>query len=44
MIGIGCLQIVFDRGEDDGWLGSPFIRIMATIGFLGVFGAICWLL
>ena len=44
VIGIGCLQIVFDRGEDDGWLGSPFIRIMATIGFLGVFGAICWLL
>ncbi len=35
---------MFDRGEDDGWLGSPFIRIMATIGFLGVFGAICWLL
>ncbi|WP_342107185.1 DHA2 family efflux MFS transporter permease subunit [Methylobacterium sp. SI9] len=44
VIGIGCLQIVFDRGEDDAWLASPFIRTMSVIGFLGVFGAICWLL
>ncbi len=44
VIGIGCLQIVFDRGEDDGWLGSPFIVTMSIIGGLGVFFAICWLL
>ncbi len=44
VIGIGCMQIMIDRGEDDGWFGSPFIRTMAVLGFLGIFGAICWLL
>jgi len=44
VIGIGCMQIMIDRGEDDGWFGSPFIRIMAVLAFLGIFGAICWLL
>ena len=44
VIGIGCMQIMIDRGEDDGWLGSPFIRTMAVLAFLGIFGAICWLL
>ena len=27
-LGIGCLQIVLDRGEDLDWFGSRFIRIM----------------
>jgi len=44
VIGIGCMQIMIDRGEDDGWFGSPFIRTMGVLGFLGTFGAICWLL
>jgi len=44
VLGIGCMQIMIDRGEDDGWFGSPFIRTMAVLGFLGIFGAICWLL
>lgn len=44
VIGIGCMQIMIDRGEDDGWFGSPFIRTMAVLAFLGIFGAICWLL
>ena len=33
-----------DRGEDDDWFGSPFIRIMALLGVLGILGAIGWLL
>jgi DHA2 family multidrug resistance protein len=44
VLGIGCMQIMIDRGEDDGWFGSPFIRTMAVLAFLGIFGAICWLL
>jgi MFS transporter, DHA2 family, multidrug resistance protein len=43
-IGLGCLQIMMDRGEDDDWLGSNFIRLMALLAFLGIFGAIGWLL
>jgi DHA2 family multidrug resistance protein len=33
-----------DRGEDADWFGSGFIRIMALLAFLGIFGAIGWLL
>jgi DHA2 family multidrug resistance protein len=43
-IGLGCLQIMMDRGEDDNWFGSNFIRLMALLAFLGIFGAIGWLL
>ena len=43
-IGLACLQIVMDRGEDDDWFGSSFIVTMAIIAFLGIVGAILWLL
>jgi DHA2 family multidrug resistance protein len=43
-IGLGCLQVAMDRGEDDDWLGSPFIRVMFLLAFLGITGAIGWLL
>ena len=38
------MQIMLDRGEDDDWFGSRFIVIMAVLAFIGIFGAICWLL
>jgi DHA2 family multidrug resistance protein len=43
-IGLGSMQIMLDRGEDDDWLGSGFIRAMALLAFLGIGGAIAWLL
>lgn len=43
-LGLGCLQIVLDRGEDDDWFGSPFIVTTAVLAFLGILGAIGWLL
>ena len=43
-LGIGCLQVMLDRGEDLDWFGSPFIRIMAILASLGILGAIGWLL
>ena len=43
-LGLGCLQVMLDRGEDDDWFGSKFITIMALLAFIGVFGAIAWLL
>ena len=36
-IGLGCMQVMMDRGEDDGWFGSPFIVTMAIFAFLGIF-------
>ncbi|UVK40716.1 DHA2 family efflux MFS transporter permease subunit [Mesorhizobium sp. AR10] len=43
-LGLGCLQIMMDRGEDDNWFGSSFIVVMAVLAFLGITGAIGWLL
>jgi DHA2 family multidrug resistance protein len=43
-LGIGCLQVMLDRGEDLDWFGSPFIRVMAVLAILGILGAISWLL
>ncbi len=43
-LGLGCLQVALDRGEDEDWLGSSFIRVMFLLAFLGITGAIGWLL
>ena len=43
-LGLGCLEVALDRGEDDDWFGSPFICVMALLALIGIFGAICWLL
>jgi MFS transporter, DHA2 family, multidrug resistance protein len=43
-LGLGCMQVMLDRGEDEDWFGSPFIRVMAILATLGILGAISWLL
>jgi len=43
-LGLGCLQVALDRGEDDDWFGSQFIQLMAVLAVLGIVSAICWLL
>jgi MFS transporter, DHA2 family, multidrug resistance protein len=43
-LGLGCLQIMMDRGEDEDWFQSNFICVMALLAFLGILGAIGWLL
>jgi DHA2 family multidrug resistance protein len=43
-LGLGSLQIMMDRGEDDAWFESNFICLMALLAFLGILGAIGWLL
>ncbi len=43
-VGIGCLQVMLDRGEDDDWFGSPMIVTFACLAFVGITGAVTWLL
>lgn len=38
-VGLGCLQVMLDRGEDDDWFGSPFIVTFAVLAVLGIVGA-----
>ena len=44
VLGLGCLQVMLDRGEDDDWFGSTFIRLMATLAAIGLIGGVYWLL
>jgi MFS transporter, DHA2 family, multidrug resistance protein len=43
-LGLGSLQVMMDRGEDEGWFGSHFIQLMSVIAITGIVGAIVWLL
>ena len=43
-LGLGCLQITLDRGEDEDWLSSPFIQVFAVLTVVGLVGAVTWLL
>jgi DHA2 family multidrug resistance protein len=43
-LGLGCLQVMMDRGEDEDWFGSGFICAMALLAAIGLIGAVAWLL
>lgn len=43
-LGLGCLQVMLDRGEDDDWFGSNFIITFAVLAAVGIVGAVFWLL
>jgi MFS transporter, DHA2 family, multidrug resistance protein len=43
-LGLGSLQVMMDRGEDDDWFGSSFIVLMAVLAAAGLIGAVIWLL
>ena len=43
-LGLGCFQIMLDRGENEDWFGSHFIQMMACLAAVGILGAIGWLL
>ena len=42
-LGLGSLQIMLDRGEDNDWFSSGFIRLFACLAAVGISGAIVWL-
>lgn len=42
-LGLGALQIVLDKGQQEDWFSSPFITIFAIISALGLIIAVFWL-
>lgn len=42
-VGLGCLQVFLDRGEDEDWFGSGLIMAMALISSACLIGAVLWL-
>jgi DHA2 family multidrug resistance protein len=43
-LGLGCLQVFLDRGEDEDWFASHFIVLFATLALVGIVGAVYWLM
>ncbi|HSU66362.1 MAG TPA: DHA2 family efflux MFS transporter permease subunit [Tepidisphaeraceae bacterium] len=41
-VGLGCLQVVLDKGQEDDWFGSNFITTMAILSAVGIIGTIIW--
>jgi DHA2 family multidrug resistance protein len=41
-VGIGALQVLLDKGQEDDWFGSNFIRTLAVIAAVGLISLIIW--
>ena len=41
-IGLGSLQVVLDKGQEDDWYGSNFIRVFMVLAVIGIVGCILW--
>ena len=41
-LGLGCLQVMLDQGETEGWFGSRWIVNMAILAAIGLVGAVIW--
>ncbi len=40
VVGIGSLQIMLDKGQEDDWFGSHFITVLAVLAVVGLAGLI----
>jgi MFS transporter, DHA2 family, multidrug resistance protein len=41
-LGVGALQIVLDKGQEDDWFGSHFITTLAVIAVVGLVALVVW--
>jgi DHA2 family multidrug resistance protein len=41
-VGLGCLQVVLDKGQEDDWLHSDFILGFALVSALSLIGLVVW--
>jgi DHA2 family multidrug resistance protein len=41
-LGVGALQIVLDKGQEDDWFGSHFITTLVVIAVVGLISLVIW--
>ena len=41
-VGVGALQIVLDKGQEDDWFGSHFITALVVVAVVGLVSLIIW--
>src|SRR5947208_3518116 len=42
VIGVGALQVMLDKGQEEDWFGSTFIVMLAVIAGAGLVGMVIW--
>jgi DHA2 family multidrug resistance protein len=42
VIGIGALQVMLDKGQEEDWFGSPFIVSLAIVASVGLLALVIW--
>jgi DHA2 family multidrug resistance protein len=42
VLGVGALQIMLDKGQEDDWFGSHFIVTLAVLAFVGLVSLVIW--
>jgi DHA2 family multidrug resistance protein len=42
MLGVGALQIMLDKGQEDDWFNSHFITTLAVIAVVGIISLVIW--
>src|SRR5215471_6303350 len=42
IVGVGALQILLDKGQEDDWFGSPFITTLAVISVVCLISLVVW--
>ncbi|HTW24285.1 MAG TPA: DHA2 family efflux MFS transporter permease subunit [Candidatus Baltobacteraceae bacterium] len=41
-LGVGCLQVMLDKGQEDEWFGSHFITTLAILTAVGLLSFVIW--
>ncbi len=41
-LGVGCLQVVLDKGQEDDWFGSHFILTLSILAATGLISLVIW--
>jgi len=41
-LGLGCLQVVLDKGQEDDWFGSNFIVLFSILAVVGIVALFWW--
>jgi DHA2 family multidrug resistance protein len=42
IVGVGALQVMLDKGQEDDWFGSPFILALAVAAGVGLMALLVW--
>jgi DHA2 family multidrug resistance protein len=42
VLGLGCLEVVLDKGQEEDWFGSRFIVTLSVLAVIGLVGMVLW--